>query len=65
MSRCKVVFCGTAKIPFDELQRILAHAQASLTLATTGVILHAARDVAAVLKGETAASVVNPEALRR
>ncbi len=51
--------------PFFKLDNVIitAHTAANSEESIAGVILQAARDVAAVLKGETPASVVNPEAL--
>lgn len=53
--------------PFFKLDNVIitAHTAANSEESFSGVILQAARDVAAVLKGETPASVMNPEALRR
>jgi len=53
--------------PFFKLDNVVitGHTAANSEESITGVILQAARDVAAVLKGETPASLVNPEALRR
>ncbi|MGH7772475.1 MAG: C-terminal binding protein [Candidatus Binatia bacterium] len=52
--------------PFYKLDNIIitGHTAANSEESIAGVILQAARDVAAVLKGEIPASVVNPEALR-
>lgn len=53
--------------PFYKLENVIitGHTAAGSEESVAGVILHAARDVAAVLKGNSPASVVNPEALQR
>ncbi len=51
--------------PFFKLDNVIiaGHTAANSEESVTGVILQAARDVAAVFNGQIPASVVNPEAL--